>query len=274
MGHVRRCELGGCLNTHKGGTGRGGREWCHYMVLVSPVSLHGICCRRCHYHCIAPGVWQQCPCYCTLPWGVTQCHHGCTAPLVSHGAAVQPCGVAQLHCCSLECHMVSLSPRSAQGVTVTVGPPGATQCHCSSRGLSHRVIISPWCWGCHTMLCHCVAHRVSPTVTVTAGPQCITHCHRHCMAHGVSPTVTVTAQPGVPHTVTMRDPPQWHSLHPLVTAHPLRVTGREAPRHSTAGPSSPNRGYSHPTSPWGDTSPSPSPPPAVRPSPPSTHRWR
>lgn len=116
--------------------------------------------------------------------------------------------------------MVSLSPRSAQGVTVTVGPPGATQCHCSSRGLSHRVTVSARCRGCHTMLCHCVAHGVSPTVT--AGPQCITQCHCHCMAHGVSPTVTVTAQPGVPHTVTVQDTPQCQPLHtasPAPTCH-------------------------------------------------------
>lgn len=181
----------------------------------------------------------QCQCHCTAPWGVTQCHHGCIAPLVSHGAAVQPCGVAQLHCCSLECHMVSLSPRSAQGVTVTVGPPGATQCHCGSRGLSYRVTVSAWCWGCHTMLCHCVAHGVSPTVTVTAGPQCIIQCVCHCMAHGVSPTVTVTAQPGVPHTISVQDTPQCHPLHTpslASTCHcappPCRTHGAPPRQHS------------------------------------------
>lgn len=186
------------------------------------------------------------------PWGVTRCHCGRSVPLVSHGAVMQPCGMAQHHCCSPGCHMVSLSPHSAQGVTVTVGPLGATQCHCSSRGLSHRVTISAWSMGCHIVLCHCMAHGVSHRVTITAVPQCITQCCCHCVAHGVSPSVTITAWPGVSHTV--QDTPRCHSPHilwavtqchctPLAVSHPVPTSpGTPWGQHSRS---------QQPKSPWG-----------------------
>ena len=260
------------------------------------LSLHGPwSVARCHRHCVVPGVWHSvavtaCPhagvTDVTIPaWslecgaaslsphsrrGVTQCHRGCTVPLVSHSAAAQPCSIAQRHCCSLGCHMVSLSPRSAQGVTVTAGPPGATQCDCSSRGLSHRVTVNAWCMGCHIVLCHCMAHGVSPSVTVTAVPQCITQCRCHCMAHGVSPSVTVTAWPGVSRTITAQDAPRCHPLHvpwavtqccraPPQLHHAPSPPAVRHPGDSTAGPSSPSPRYSLPHVPLGGHVPEPVP---------------
>lgn len=238
-----------------------GAEWCHCMAPLSQVSLSlrgpwGVA--QCHYCCMAPSVtgvtvptWSLGCDTVSLslhgPWGITQCHRGCTVPLVSHSAAVQPCSIAQRHCCSLGCHMVSLSPRSAQGVTVTAGLPGARQCHCSSCGLSHGVTVSARCMGCHIVLCH-------------------------CMAHGVSPSVTITAWPGVSHTVTAQDTPQCRPLRipwavtqcrcappGCLTPRPHRLWGTPGTAQRVPAaqvPATPN-----PTSPWGDTSRSPSPPP-------------
>ena len=203
---------------------------------VSP-SLHGPRCHRCHRSCMVPGVWHGVTVtarppgrHTVSPWlhsptRVTQCYRAalryCTASLLLPG-----------------CHMASLSPHGAQGVTVTAGPPAATQCHCSSRGLSHRVIISAWCMGCHIALCHCMAHGLSPSVTVTAVPQCITQCRCHCMAHRVSPSVAVTAWPGVSHTVTVQDTPPCHSPHI-----PWAVTQCHCAPPGCAAP--------HPHRPWG-----------------------
>ena len=282
--------------------------WCRCMALVSPVSLHGPQCHRCPCHCMAPGVWHgvtvtawslgygtvSLSLYAPMPvsqvlpslhgpWSVAQCHCHCTAPRASHSVTV----AAQSH----SCHTVLLrSPAVLHGVTVA--PWGVTWCHChravhrvslSLRGhrVPHSVTAAPvgchtestvnaWCMGCHIVLCHCMAHGVSPSVTVTAVPQCITQCRCHCMAHGVSPSVTVTAWPGMSHTITAQDAPRCHPLHipwavtqcccaPPQLHRTLSPPAVGHPGDSTAGPSSPSPRYSLPHVPLGGHVPEPVP---------------
>lgn len=170
------------------------------------------------------------------PWGMAWCHCHCVAPTVSHAVTVTarsrtrrvPHGPEAPHGvtappCSVGCHTASLSPRGAQGVTVTAWPRGATQCHCGSHGLSHGVTVSAGRRGCHPAPCHRMAHgchaaspslpsrSVSRSVAVTAWPTGVTQCCCHCMAHGVSQCHR-TAQ-DIPHSHSPARPAGCHHCH-------------------------------------------------------------
>lgn len=141
------------------------------------------------------------------------------------------------------CHTVSLSPRAARGVTAAAWPRGATQCHCSSHGLSQGVSVTAWRMGCHTVPCHCMAHGCHPASR-----------HRRPAAHGtalpsarglrVSPSVAVTAWPVGCHAASLHRATAT-PLHILWAATP--VTARSPtrwgmrPHGPRAGPTRPPR---------------------------------
>lgn len=208
------------------------------MALVSPVSLHGVCCHRCHSHCMAPRVWHSVSVTAHLP-GVSHSvtmaaqPHSChtellRSPAVLHSFTVAPWGVTRCHC-HRAVHRVSLSlwsrrvPRS-----VTAAP---VDCHTESpsvpgAGAVTQCYVTAWPTGCHPLSPSLPAHSVSPSVTVTAWP---TGCHPLSLSlhslgcHTPSPCRTLpSATPCTSHG--------WHplSLRTPSVSHPV-PTGRGAP---------------------------------------------
>lgn len=227
------------------------------MALVSPVSLHSICCHRCHCHWTAPGVWHSVSVTAHLP-GVSPWLHSptrvtrscytalrcCTASLllpgVSHGVTVTAqCTGCHCHCEAAGCHAVSLQL-----------PWIVTQSHrqCPVQGLSHNAMSLRGPRGVTHCHCHCRPTVHHPVSLSLHGPRGVTHCHRHCTAWGAthrhraghSPVPTPAHRIAGTH-LSLRTPP-CHILSPPAVGHP---------RDSTAGSSSPNPAYSHPMCPWG-----------------------
>lgn len=173
--------------------------------------------------------------------------HGTVSPS-PHG----PARVAQ--CCSTAprrhrpwCHMVSLSLHAARGVTVAAWPRGATQCHCSSHGLSHRVTVTAWCTGVTQR--HVIAWPTGVTRPhVTAVPQRIAQHCRQRVACGCHPALLSLRGLGVSrsaawqcHGCSPARPVGHHSCHCTVP-NPLGDASPWSPMHWGMCPHGPRAG--------------------------------
>lgn len=184
--------------------------WCLCMALVSPVSLHGPQCHRCHCHCMVPGVWHSVTVTARTPG-----HHTVSPRLHSPTRVTRCCCAALLYC-----RASLLLPGVSHGVTVTAQCTGC-HCHCGAAGCHALSLQLPWVvTQSHRQ---CLVHGMSRSAMSLHGPWGVTQCHRHCMAWGVThrhcagcSPVPPPARPVGCHPVSLHTPPS------CVTAHPHR----------------------------------------------------
>lgn len=175
--------------------------WCLCMALVSPVSLHGPQCHRCHCHCMVPGVWHSVTATARTPG-----HHTVSPRLHSPTRVTRCCCAALLYC-----RASLLLPGVSHGVTVTAQCTGC-HCHCGAAGCHALSLQLPWVvTQSHRQ---CLVHGMSRSAMSLHGPWGVTQCHRHCMAWGVThrhcagcSPVPPPARPVGCHPVSLHTPP-------------------------------------------------------------------